>query len=458
MTASFLSVLDQLRYICGLLAACFLFCRRAAVKRERFPLRATVGCACAILLALLYVIIYPRMAALPTAAFLVSLCAYWLWNSYFVCTVIWFCYRVSLGEALFRGLLGASLESFVTTLLRYILVMMFFPRLPENHTAAYILLSLGIYAGIYAPVYFFLAKPMQQYLPGTMDSHSDAVNYALALLIFSLLLDASNGVCEWLTVPIGTYNALHTEYTLIRWFCIGVRLAISTILFLLLNNTYRINVLNSERLRMDQILSEKAEQYQRSKETIELINRKCHDLKHLLLALEVAGGQERQSIMEETKKAVMIYDTSVNTGNEVLDTLLTEKSTVCADRNIRLSCSVQAPHLNVIRVVDLYTMLGNAIDNAIECVTKYQDPDKKTIALSIGEQGSMLLIAVENYFDDQLTMNGGYPATTKADKGSHGIGVRSIDMVSRSYGGCTRISTENQSFLLQIMLPIGAKG
>ncbi len=102
-------------------------------------------------------------------------------------------------------------------------------------------------------------------------------------------------------------------------------------------------------------------------------------------------------------------------------------------------------------------MLGNAVDNAIECVTKYQDPDKKTIALSIGKRGNMLLIAVENYCDDQLTMNGDYPATTKADKGNHGIGVRSIDMVSRSYGGCTRISTENQSFLLQIMLPIGTR-
>lgn len=457
MTATFLSVLDQLRYICGLLAACFLFCRKAAVKREHFSLRVSVGCVCAIFWALLYVIIFPRMAALPKVPFIVSLCAYWLWNSYFVCAVIWFCYRVSLGEALFRGLLGASLESFVTTLLRYILVMMFFPRLPENHTAAYILLSLGIYAGIYIPVYYLLAKPMQRYLPETMDSSFTAVIYALAMLVFSLLMDACNGVCEWLTVPIGMYNLLHTEYELIRWFCIGVRFAISAILFLLLNNTYRINALNSERLRMDQILSEKAEQYQRSKDNIELINRKCHDLKHLLLALEVAGSQERQSIMEETKKAVMIYDTSVNTGNEVLDTLLTEKSTVCADRSIRLSCAVQAPHLNVIRVVDLYTMLGNAIDNAIECVTKYQDPDKKTIALSIEERGNMLLIAVENYCDDQLIMNGRYPATTKADKGSHGIGVRSIDMVSRSYGGESRISTENQSFLLQIMLPIGTK-
>ncbi len=341
--AAFLSVLDQLRYICGLLAACFLFCRKAAVKRERFFLRVCVGCVCGILLVLLYGILYPRMASLPAALFMVSLGVFWLCNAYFICAVIWFCYRVCLGEALFRGLLGASLESLVTTLLRYIIVMMFFPRLPEDHTAAYILLTLGIYAVIYAPVYFFLAKPMQRCLPGIMEGHFSAVVYALALLVYTLLMDACSIAFEWFTAPIGMYHALRTEYELIRWFCIGVRLAISMILFLLLNNAYRIKLLSSEKLRMDQILSEKAEQYQRSKDNIELINCKCHDLKHLLLALEVAGSQERQSIMDETKKAVMIYDTSVNTGNEVLDTLLTEKSTVCADRSIRLSCAVQAP-------------------------------------------------------------------------------------------------------------------
>ena len=67
-------------------------------------------------------------------------------------------------------------------------------------------------------------------------------------------------------------------------------------------------------------------QYQLSKETIELINHKCHDLKHQVQAIRaVKDEKERETYLEKIEKSVQIYSAIVRTGNEILDTILTEK-------------------------------------------------------------------------------------------------------------------------------------
>lgn len=180
--------------------------------------------------------------------------------------------------------------------------------------------------------------------------------------------------------------------------------------------------------------------------------------KHQLKALEVAGEDERQEMLQETKKAVVFYDAAVHTGNEVLDTILTEKSVLCVNRNIRLSCMADTNRLEHMRVIDLYTMLGNAIDNAIECVDRFADDEKKVISLSVREQGGMLYISVENYFEGELMLRNGYPVTSKKDQANHGFGVKSIRMIAKRYGWRYPGEQAEPYFLLQIIIPAAGDG
>ena len=105
-------------------------------------------------------------------------------------------------------------------------------------------------------------------------------------------------------------------------------------------------------------------------------------------------------------------------------------------------------------MIDLYTMLGNAIDNAIESVDHFTNEDKKVISLSVKEQGKMIYISVENYYEGTIKFHRGYPITHKKDKQNHGFGLKSIHMIAKRYGGDIRVSTQNQIFLLQIIIPI----
>lgn len=77
---------------------------------------------------------------------------------------------------------------------------------------------------------------------------------------------------------------------------------------------------------MKQILHMEQEQHAISRDTIELINLKCHDLKHQISALRYADSQsEYDKSIQELEDAIMIYDTFAKTGNDSLDIILAEK-------------------------------------------------------------------------------------------------------------------------------------
>lgn len=209
-------------------------------------------------------------------------------------------------------------------------------------------------------------------------------------------------------------------------------------------------------LRTEQRLRQQMqEHYELSRNNIDLINRKCHDLKHQLAALRfVKSGEEREASLQELEQAVMIYDAVVKTGNEVLDTVLTEKSLTCEEHHISWTCMADGAVLNHIPPVDLYTLLGNALDNAIESSSRIPDENKRNVSVTVQRQLGTAFIQIENYYVGELHMTDGLPETTKGDTLNHGYGVRSIRDIVERYGGTMDITIEGDLFVLSILLPI----
>ena len=85
--------------------------------------------------------------------------------------------------------------------------------------------------------------------------------------------------------------------------------------------------------------------------------------------------------------------------------------------------------LNQIHVMDLCTIFGNALDNAIEYEVQIQDPEMKMIHVSISEKQSFVCVLVENYYEGEHLKIGELPSTTKADKQYHGYGLKSIRLI-----------------------------
>lgn len=104
----------------------------------------------------------------------------------------------------------------------------------------------------------------------------------------------------------------------------------------------------------------------------------------------------------------------------------------------------------------MYALLGNAIDNAIECVDQFEDVEKRVVSLAIRRQNAFLCIQTNNYCEDVPTQEDGLPVTTKADKSSHGFGLKSIRYLAQKYGGTMFATVRDHVFILQVTLPISA--
>lgn len=74
-------------------------------------------------------------------------------------------------------------------------------------------------------------------------------------------------------------------------------------------------------------------------------------------------------------------------------------------RILNWKCYADCSKLNFITETDLYNLFGNALDNAIEAVSKINDHDKRRINLIVKIWCHLFAINVENYFDGHIELD-----------------------------------------------------
>lgn len=203
------------------------------------------------------------------------------------------------------------------------------------------------------------------------------------------------------------------------------------------------------------ILQRQYEQYQMNKENVELINRKYHDLKHQIEIIRAEQSTEKkEAYLQELEEDIRMYEAQNKTGNSVLDTIITGKNLYCVQRYINFTCVADGTLLDFMSTMDICTIFGNALDNAIEAQEKIGDLQKRIIKTAVYAQNSFLVIRVENYCEDVLDESEMLPGTTKKDKEYHGFGLKSMKTTAERYGGTMTFHLENCWFTLRILIPL----
>lgn len=196
-------------------------------------------------------------------------------------------------------------------------------------------------------------------------------------------------------------------------------------------------------------------QYQQSKETIDLINRKYHDMKHQIQLVRGESNENRRNLyLNQMEEEIKKYEARYRTGNPALDTVITGKSLYCLHHDITLTFVADGKLLDFMDVMDLCAITGNALDNAIEYEEKVADARKRLIHMSVSEQKGFVLLKVENYCDDHLVFKNDLPVTTKGDLNFHGYGLKSIRYVAEKYGGTAAVKLCNHTFELNVLIPV----
>lgn len=202
------------------------------------------------------------------------------------------------------------------------------------------------------------------------------------------------------------------------------------------------------------ILRRQYEQYNLSKENIEIINRKYHDLKHQIAVVRAErNSDKREQYLQEMENDIKMYEAQNKTGNKVLDTILTGKHLYCVQHEINFTCMADGMLLDFMNLMDICTIFGNALDNAIECVEKIGDKSKRLIRTAVYSQSKFLIIRFENYTELELTTKDSLPITTKKDRQYHGYGLKSIRSTVEKYGGSMTVNVKDNWFILRLLIP-----
>ena len=136
---------------------------------------------------------------------------------------------------------------------------------------------------------------------------------------------------------------------------------------------------------------------------------------------------------------------TVWTGDEAVDYLLNSKLSLIQEKQIRVKTNIEFPRNTSIRSAALTTILGNLLDNAIEAAQKC-NTEHRFINLTIRRIHNILIIKVENGFEEQPILKEGAIESLKEDKNLHGWGIKSARTAAESYDGSLETSFANNVF------------
>lgn len=230
-------------------------------------------------------------------------------------------------------------------------------------------------------------------------------------------------------------------------------------LLMLLANMDRFFVLNEERRQQTMIELSRDYQYRNLQARLDAqqdVSRLYHDMKNHLLALAASGSSFQQQYINGMLEQISDYQQLVETGNEVLNGLLQQKMRFAHSKKISVVHSLDITQLSYLEPVDICTIFGNALDNAIEAAEKLPVESERFINLKSRVFANQMVISISNSCLANLTLQEDMlPQTTKADKVLHGIGMESIRRTLICYRGTMTYKMHDKGlFTLKIMLPL----
>ena len=205
---------------------------------------------------------------------------------------------------------------------------------------------------------------------------------------------------------------------------------------------YRVNRQREMESEIAQLKQEQAEiverDYQALRRTYEGNAKLYHDLHNHIEAiyqcLTQGDIQEAVRYCEDLRTPVREISQTVWTGDKAIDYLISSKMAQAEQERIKTNVNIEYPHNTNIRSVDLTTILGNLLDNALEAAQTAPD-NLRFLNLTIRRINAMLVIKVENGYGNAPTREDGKLLTAKTDKAFHGWGLKSVQTAADRYDG-----------------------
>jgi hypothetical protein len=235
---------------------------------------------------------------------------------------------------------------------------------------------------------------------------------------------------------------------------LNVLFGISAMTNMIIGEHLFFRIRQHERLQIEKLAKQHADNYLFNLRSIDNVNRKYHDMRHIIRAVKSMDSiDEIKSSIQSIEVEILSYELIFNTGNKTMDVIFTHRMQEANNKNITLHIHADGQGWEHISDMDIATIFGNALDNAIESVENNPDPAARLIDVRIGRVKEMLIARFENPFTHKIERNQSKFLSTKKDPDNHGYGLQSIEMIVEKYDGEIDIKTEDGIFILTIIIP-----
>lgn len=172
-----------------------------------------------------------------------------------------------------------------------------------------------------------------------------------------------------------------------------------------------------------------------------------HDINKYMQAMHTLAAEanvvEVNQMMAETQELFDSLTTVVDVGNNVVSAILNEYRGITKDADIPFDFDVSVPKKLGMSAVDLYILLGNTLDNAIEACQALPAEDRY-IRIQMQAYHSILFYQVENPYAKE------YPQHSRGK--NRGYGLQNVQKCVEKYDGYMSISQEGNKFVLSVRL------
>lgn len=250
------------------------------------------------------------------------------------------------------------------------------------------------------------------------------------------------------------YNVLNLSKIphILIFFSLTIFILIFLIVFLYSKNTMFLREQEQKDKMQIAQLQQQFAYYQEKLKDEEKVRSVYHDMKnHLLVLQRQINSPETAEMVEKLQSQVAMYEDYEHTGNDILDIILKEKSETAREKHIALSVTADLNGVDFIEPLDVSTIFGNGLDNAIEASEKLPE-EQRAILVKAGRVQNFFSVLIEN----SCLQNREYTKqrTTKSDDFLHGFGISNMRKAAEKYDGQLTIKCENEKFTLKILISI----
>ena len=182
-----------------------------------------------------------------------------------------------------------------------------------------------------------------------------------------------------------------------------------------------------------------------------------HDYRNHIhnMKIQLTGGnyEKLSDYLDQLADDLDSVDMVVKTGNVMADAILNSKLSTAGRLNVRLNVKANVPAGLPMSDVELCSVLGNLLDNAVEACAALPEAER-FMRVYIGTLKGQFYLSVQNAAGKVRREKGVYLSTKESAGKRHGYGLLRIDRIARKYGGYVNRQSEEGIFATELMIPL----